>query len=431
MNRREFVFSSLKAAVLLSPVFSIRRAEAAISPPKRAFFWVSSAGYPDEPAFFPTGTETNFTLSPILAGLQPVKENLVVLENVDIRNSGFNAAGANHARAPGKILTAKDVIDDGEEGVPGGPSIDQFLVQQLNLTSLELHVTQDYARSIREKPFASGPNAFKPPVKDPAAVWDKVFNGFMPNAEAEPERQARLLKLRSRKSLLDGMRSDLKKLRGELNGVEKLKLDIHEDAIRTSELSVAADLGNVPPPSAQCTLPARGPSTGDENTRSKALFDVMYAAYCCNRAQVGGMVWGGSGFSFRYNWIPNTDVADLHNDVHHNAQGARDLYIRCANWDWTQLGNFVLRLRNTPEGDGTLLDSAIVLGCSHFSNHHDIRKLPMVLFGTKKGGLNAGRYLKLASTINNDRVLTSVANLMGVPATGFGDEQNCGPVPGL
>ena len=107
-------------------------------------------------------------------------------------------------------------------------------------------------------------------------------------------------------------------------------------------------------------------------------------------------------------------------------------YTDCSRSDWSELGKFVRRLKTTPEGDGTMLDHTLVLGISHFSYHHDIRRIPVVLFGTQKGGLNSGRYLKLQSRINNDRVLTSVARLMGVPnVNGFGDDMGCGPVPGL
>jgi hypothetical protein len=72
-----------------------------------------------------------------------------------------------------------------------------------------------------------------------------------------------------------------------------------------------------------------------------------------------------------------------------------------------------------------------VLGISHFSYHHDIRRIPVVLFGSPKGGLNTGRYLKFPTHIYNDKVLTSVARLMGIAANGFGNDQGCGPVPGL
>lgn len=434
MKRREFLFSSLQAAALLSPVFSLRRAEAqAVTIPKRLFVWVSSAGYPDEQAFF-TGQPNNWQLGDILAGCAPVKDNMVVLDGVQLRDSGYNAAGANHARAPGKVVTAKDVIDDGNEGLPGGASIDQFIAQQRGLTSLEVNITDVEGRSdesIRERPFATGANAFKIAIKPPSVAWDRMFGGFVPPEGDTTQRDAVLRRLTTRRSLLDGLGRDLSRLRAELSGQEKLKLDIHEASIRRAEQSVLTDLGNVPPPLTQCVVPQRPTNDFSIIHRVRAHFDTMYAAFACNRAQVGSMVWGGSGFGWRYDWLPNTNVSDLHNDVHHQPVSQRDLYIRCARYDWQALGEFVKRLRDTPEGDGNMLDNTIVLGISHFGGHHDIRRIPCVLFGTAKGGLQTNRYLRFNTPIDNDTVLTSVARLMGVQVNGFGDDGNCGPVPGL
>ena len=432
MKRREFLFGSLQAAALLSPVFSVRRAEAAgAGVQKRLFVWVASAGYPDEQAFWAENRWPT-DVGDILSGCADLRNNMTVIDGVDIRDSGYNAAGANHARAPGKVVTAADVIDDGGEGLPGGISIDQYVAQQKNLTPLEVNITTSEGRSdesIRERPFATGPGAFKVAIKPPTVAFDKMFGGFVPQ-DNEPARQALLQRLVARKSLLDGMGSDLKRLRGELTGIEKLKLDIHEESIRKAERLVSADLGAVPPRAAACSVPGRPANTFDIEVRFKAHFATMFAAFACNRAQVGSMVWGGSGFSFPSTWI-GRNISDLHNDVHHNEVNARQTYIDCAADDWKRLGDFVRLLRDTPEGDGTMLDNTIVLGISHFSRHHDIRRIPTVLFGTAKGGLPGNRYLKFNTHIHNDKVLTSVARLMGVPATGFGSDMNCGPVPGL
>jgi hypothetical protein len=423
----------LKAAALLSPVLSLRRAEAQAVIPKRLFVWVSSAGFPDEGAFFTDGSENNWNLGEILGQCAAVKDNMVVIDGVDIRDSGYNAAGANHARAPGKVVTAADVIDDGGEGLPGGVSIDQFVAQQLGLTSLEVNVTTVEGRSdesIRERPFATGPGAFKIAIKPPSVAFDRMFSGFIPPNTDDPARDALIHRLTARRSLLDGMTQDLRRLRRQLSGMERLKLDIHEDAIRKAELSVATDLAGVPPPVAACTVPGRPTDDFNIPHRFTAHFDTMFAAFACNRAQVGSMVWGGSGFGWPYDWI-GKNISDLHNDVHHQAEQERQTYMECARDDWKRLGDFVLRLRDTPEGDGNMLDNTIVLGISHFSHHHDIRRLPVVLFGSQKGGLRTGRYLKFNEHIHNDKVLTSVAQLMGVNVNGFGDDQSCGPVPGL
>src|SRR5690606_30390532 len=146
MRRRDFVFGSLEAAVLLTPVLSLRRAEGATPSGKRAFVWVNCCGYPYAEDFFPTGGEQDFLLSPILADFEGLREQMVIVDGIDIRDSGLNPKGNNHVRTIGKVLTAKDVLPaaDSEDGQPGGISIDQLVANELGVPSLELQVNQSH-----------------------------------------------------------------------------------------------------------------------------------------------------------------------------------------------------------------------------------------------------------------------------------------------
>jgi uncharacterized protein (DUF1501 family) len=120
----------------------------------------------------------------------------------------------------------------------------------------------------------------------------------------------------------------------------------------------------------------------------------------------------------------------IHEEVHHIPGERRNDYVRAHRWDWAQLGGFVSRLAATPDGDGTMLDSTLVVAISHFGRHHDIDRIPMVLFGNAGGALRTGRCVRVAPTAH-DKALTSVAHLMGVPIAGIGDDPNCGTLPGL
>jgi hypothetical protein len=121
----------------------------------------------------------------------------------------------------------------------------------------------------------------------------------------------------------------------------------------------------------------------------------------------------------------------IHDEVHHLPGQRRDDYIRAARWDWQQLGAFVRRLKSTPEGSGTMLDNTLVVAVSHFGVHHDIDRIPVVLFGNAQGRLRTGRYLALPSAQTNDKLLTSVAHLMGATIPGIGDDPSCGPLARL
>lgn len=434
MKRREFLFSSLSAATLLSPLLA-SRARADETHPRRVLFWVNCGGYPSADAFFPGGTETNFQLSPMLTGLQAVKDDLVIVDGIDIRRSGLNPRGADHLRSMGKVLTAKDILpsssDPDNEGEAGGISIDQLIAQRLGLQTMELLVADRARDTMREQPFALGANRFKTPTVDPGQAWSRLFGGFQPPAGEDPAvRAARLRRLNLRKSMLDGATSDLVRLRQELVGIERLKLDVHEDAIRRAERSVQADLDSTPPPNI-CRVPANRFGDASMTGRAAAHLDLTFAAFACDRVQVAGLVWGSSGYHWPYAWAGVQVDSSIHDEVHHLAGPRRADYIKAHQWDWAQLGAFVQRLKQTPEGTGTMLDNTLVVGISHFGEHHDIDRIPVVLFGNAKGRLRTGRLVRVPAGTHNDKLLTSVAHLMGAPIAGIGDDPNCGPLTQL
>jgi hypothetical protein len=431
MKRRQFVFGSLKAAALLSPVLSIRRAEADLAAPKRAFIWVNCCGYPYAEDFFPSSAGTDFELPPILADFEDLREQMVIVDGIDLRDSGLNPKGNNHVRTVGKVLTAKDVLpaSDSQDGLPGGISIDQLIADQLGVPSLELQVNTSHSSHMRHRPFAVGPNVFKPPLANPVDAWNHAFKDFQPsNDPATIEAHKRMLGMK--KSLLDDLSGDLRRFRQELTGVERLKLDIHEDAIWRAEQKVAADMEAKPP--ASCEVPDQPPSDSAIPTRAEAHFDLAYAALTCERAGVVGMLWGYSGYHWKYQWAGVQNVKDSgHDEVHHLASSRRQDYVTMARWDWNELRKFVERLRDTPDGQGTMLDNTVVLAISHFGRHHHMQRIPVALFGNAGGRLQTGRCVRLPSAQHNDKLLTSVAHLLDVDIPGIGDDPNCGPLAEL
>lgn len=432
MRRRDFVFGSLKAAILLTPVLSMRRAEGASASGKRALVWVNCCGYPSPEAFFPSGGEQDFQLSPILADFESLREDMVIVDGIDIRDSGLNPKGNNHVRTIGKVLTAKDLLPapDSQDGLPGDISIDQLVANELGVPSLELQVNQNHNAHMRHRPFATEPGVFKPPLANPVDAWNKVFADFEPgNDPAQVEALKRRLGLKQ--SLLDDLGDELSRFRGELTGAERLKLDIHEDAIRRAELAVAADL-EAAESGTSCEVPGVPDSDNAVVTRAQAHFDLAYSTLACDRAGVVGMLWGYSGYHWKYEWAGVTGINDSgHDEVHHQAGSRGDDYIEMARWDWNELRKFVERLKATPDGEGTMLDNTLVLAISHFGRHHQMGRIPAVLFGNAQGALQTGRYIELPQRENNDKLLTSFANLMDVEIDGFGDEPNCGPLPQL
>jgi hypothetical protein len=340
----------------------------------------------------------------------------------------------------GKVLTAKNVFDTGKlDGLPGGISIDQVIAQGLGSGSLEVMVNSSGRNDMRSRPFALGEKQFKPPVASAAEAWDRVFSNFQaPTAQApDPAaKEQRIAKLKARKSLMDDLSSELQRFRAELVGVEKLKLDIHEDAIRKAELSVSAELSaaaNQGPAmtSAQCSIPAREESS-DVPVRSKAHFDVMYAALLCDRIGVGGMIFGYSSIQWRYEWLNLGIKGNIHDEVYHRVGVQRDKHVAAAQWNFGQLAQFAKRLKATPDGSGNMLDNVLIYATSFFGKHHKLDQIPLVLIGKAQGRLRTGRAIKITNRPEaHAQVLTSSAKLCGVNVNGIGDDPQSGPLPEL
>src|SRR4051812_2162247 len=83
-----------------------RRARAATTPAR--FLAVFQPGGTVRPRYTPTGTETEFTLGPILAPLAPLQDQLIVVDGLDLKS----AVGEQHQSGIVALLTGTPQSDD-------------------------------------------------------------------------------------------------------------------------------------------------------------------------------------------------------------------------------------------------------------------------------------------------------------------------------
>jgi hypothetical protein len=88
-----------------------------------------------------------------------------------------------------------------------------------------------------------------------------------------------------------------------------------------------------------------------------------------------------------------------------------------------QLAYLIDRMKNTPDGDGTLLDHSMILYGSSISdgNRHTHTNLPLALIGGGSGKLKGGRHIKYADETPMNNLLLSLLDKAGVPAEKLGD----------
>ena len=88
-----------------------------------------------------------------------------------------------------------------------------------------------------------------------------------------------------------------------------------------------------------------------------------------------------------------------------------------------QFAYFVERLKSVREGDGTLLDSCMVLYGSGISdgNRHNNENLPLVLAGRGGGSIDTGRHIIYDQETPACNLFVSMLQRAGASVDSFGD----------
>ena len=87
------------------------------------------------------------------------------------------------------------------------------------------------------------------------------------------------------------------------------------------------------------------------------------------------------------------------------------------------LGYFLNKLKNTPDGDGNLLDHSLVLYGSPMgnSNTHNHKRQPMLLAGHANGQVKGNLHVRCEEGTPVANVLLTMMQKLGVEIQGFGD----------
>ncbi len=175
--------------------------------------------------------------------------------------------------------------------------------------------------------------------------------------------------------------------------------------------------------------------------QAQTMADMIVNAFTCDRTRIcdfgmsfsGGHHEGLLGMS--QSWHDN--VAHISKTTDTIAVGTQSVTTRQAfiifDRFWSgQVAYLAKRLAGIKEGSGTMLDNTLIVwGVESGTNHnHSPRDMQYLLIGGRNLGIKTGQYLKVGTQSAN-KMLTSVMNAFGHPATGLGIEPTCGPLAGI
>ncbi len=410
-----------------------RRAAAAAPNTRFVFFFHSCGVNPD--TWTPSGTETQFTLSPTLEPLAALKAKMVVISGMNM-TTALNDKGNAHVVGIQNLLTAKRVIPGGGSGVSLDEEIGKKLAGTAKFPALQFGV-RTYATSGKWYCYLSysGPGARIPCQDDPREMFKKLFTDPLP---AGPDAT---LFLDGRKSVLDFVAEDYRQLAARLGGSDRARVDGHLTEVREIEKRLT-----VKGAGASCQKPTVASPAGYLDNDSapnvgKAQMDLLAMALACNLTRSATLQWEGAQSYLTHRWA-NAPAGGHHAYSHLNdptqanvgtIPQAKEAVSRIDRWYMTQLAYLGTKLQGLAEINGSVLDNTVVVSGSEVAVGwtHAFTNMPTVLLGGCGGKIRGNRWLNRPGASHGD-LYVSIMNAMGIPATTFGDPlYSKGPLPGL
>jgi hypothetical protein len=273
------------------------------------------------------------------------------------------------------------------------------------------------------------------------ALYDRVFGSSTANSAAD--QAAAQARLAQRKSVLDLIANDLTTLEKRLGPNERQKVDIHLTAVRDFENRLSVNTGPVSAACANLKPSQTGVNTsGQGNEANAEILERLFMEFiantvACNMVGVLSFQFGRGGDHFHYAWLNIPGMpSDAHDFVAHLDNGDANIariFTEIKKWYTTIVSDLASRLSKFPAGDGktALDDSLVVWGNELATGPHGMNNIPIVLIGGAAGKLTRTGYIVDAGPQPHHRLGTTVLNMMGVPAAGFGGLPSCGMIKGL
>ncbi len=381
------------------------------------------------------GTETNFELSVVLSPLEPFKNQLIVVEGLS--NSLADAkdnAGGPHARGAASMLNGVHIKRTEGADVYGAKSIDQYAADVLGkdtpLPSLELALETPVAGTCDQGYSCAYVNTFSwktptlplPTENNPRVIFEQLF-GDGSSVQAQMER------MRKERSILDWMGDRITALEKQLGPGDRSTLREYVDSVRDIEQRIQkAEQASEANPLPEMGRPVGIPDSHEEH--AKLMLDLQFLAY---RADVTRVVSFQLTREQNGRTFPQIGCPEGHHIVSHHGGDPEKIrqYTKINTYFVDLFAGLVEKMRSTPDGDGSLLDHAILFYGAGLSDGdlHSVHNLPVALVGGGNGQLKGGRYLKYPLDTPMMNLGLSLLDKVGVELDSLTD--STGRLPGV
>jgi hypothetical protein len=383
-----------------------------------------------ESSWAPMGEGAAFEFNSTMKALAPYRDRTLVLSNLaQINGRSFGDGGGDHARAGATWLTGVHPKKTEGADIHAGISADQIAARSLakhtQFGSLEIGVEapslaggcdSGYSCAYTNTISWSSPTTPNPMEVNPRALFERLF-GDSDSTDAA----SRLEWLRQRGSLLDFVKGSVDRLETRLGQGDRHKLTEYLDAIRDIERRIQkAEEQSAASKMPVINLPVSAPEEFVDHAR--LMMDLMVIAFQTDLTRVVTFMLAREGSNRSYREL---GISDGHHDCTHHQNDPVKIgkTIQVNTHHVNQLAYLIGRMKNTPDGDGSLLDHSMILYGSSISdgNRHTHTNLPLALIGGGNGKLKSARHIRYAYETPMNNLLLAMLDKAGVETEQLGD----------
>jgi Protein of unknown function (DUF1552) len=378
--------------------------------------------------WLPTGLGSNYELSLTLQGLQKFKDNLTVITGLFSDPAEANGdGGGDHSRACGTYLTGVHVKKS-DSLVENAISMDQIAAKafgkETQLSSLQMTVDDNSLLGSCDLGYScaySSTLSWLTPTlplmaeNNPRVLFERMFG-----ASGSTDSRVRAARLQQDRSLLESVSDRVTTLQRQLGSADNRRIDDYLASLRDVERRIQKAEEQSSKQLPDVTQPSGIPDSFEQHVR--LLYDLQLLAYQSDLTRVITFMYGREQTSRPY---PQIGVPDPHHSIthHQNDPVKMEKCVKIQSYHVALFADYLEKLRSTPDGDGSLLDHAIILYGSGISNsdRHTHGPLPTVVAGGGGGTLKGGRHLVAPEHTPLTNLQVTLLGKLGVPAEKLGD----------
>ncbi len=377
----------------------------------------------DISSWTPDGVGTLDQLSPTLKALEPIKQHVTAITNLELQN----AYPGTHATSNASFLSAARAKRTESTDYYLGTTVDQIAAQHIGqgtqLPSLEMSMDllstvgqcdNGYACVYQNNLSWSSPTTPLPAEAHPRMVFESLFgDGGSPSERSES--------LRQRASLLDSLDEEIHRLQRSLGPADRNTIDQYLNSIREVERRIQqADTDTKENPLPDLDRPVGVPAAYADHAR--LMFDLQVLALQGDITRVITFQLARETSNRTY---PEIGVPEAHHPLTHHGNDPEKIakVAKINQFHVSLFAEFLEKLERIREGNGSLLDHCLYLYGSGMGNPnvHDHTNLPILVAGGAAGNMRGGRHLRFEQATPLANLHLTLLNKVGIPCESFAD----------